>query len=327
MLISKSCITCAWRKKLPRPNRQDLLAKGLLSGSMYLEAPYFAAKKVSDNVMPMYMPEIEQVESINNAVLSDDIRLIDVHAHIDSEEFDKDLDEVIDRAQRNSVIGIINSALGPKYIQKALDIEEKYYGYVFLCFGLEPYNLSDNDFYETVNLIKRFKDKIYAVGEVGLDYYWVSDHSQREIMRERFIQFIELARELHKPLVIHSRSAGKYAIQILIENDAEKVLMHAFDGKASVVKRGVEAGYFFSVPTSVVYSKQKQKMVKVLPLENMMLETDSPVLSPNKDKRNEPANVIYSLEKVAEIKNFPKEDVARITTENAIMFFRLPLKI
>ena len=327
MLISKSCITCAWRKKPPRWDSPSTHAKWLLSGELYLDVPRFNAENTSDNVMPMYMPELEQVETINNELSSDEIRLIDVHAHIDSEEFDKDRDEVIERARRSNVIGIINSALGPKYIQRALEIEERYKDYVFLCFGLEPYNLNDEDFNETINLIKRFKDKIYAVGEVGLDYYWISDHAQREIMKERFIRFIELAKELHKPLVIHSRSAGKYAIQVLIENDAEKVLMHAFDGKASVVRRGVEAGYFFSVPTSVVHSKQKQKMVKVLPLENMMLETDSPVLSPNKDKRNEPANVIYSLEKVAEIKNFPREDVARITTENAIRFFRLPLKI
>ena len=274
----------------------------------------------------MYMPEVEQVISKSGNNFSD-IRLIDVHAHLDSEEFDKDRDEVINRAKRNNIIGIINSALGPKYIKKALEIEKRYHGFVFLCFGLEPYNLKETDFNETINLIKRFKDRIYAVGEVGLDYYWISDHSQREIMEKRFVRFIELSKEIDKPLVIHSRSAGKYAIQILIENNAEKVLMHAFDGKASIVKRGIDYGFFFSVPTSVVYSRQKQKMVRVLPLENIMLETDSPVLSPNKEKRNEPANVIYSLEKIAEIKQFPREDIAKITTDNAIRFFKLPISI
>ena len=272
----------------------------------------------------MYVPEIKQVKKTEDHSKCE-LRLIDVHSHIDSEDFDKDRDEVIKRAKENNVIAIINSALGPKYIQRALEIESMYPNYIFLCFGLEPYNLNEADFNDTINLIKRFKNKIYAVGEVGLDYYWVSDHAQRELMKERFIEFINLAKELDKPLVIHSRSAGKYAIQILIENDVERVLMHAFDGKASIVKKGVDAGFFFSVPTSVVYSKQKQKMVKVLPLENMMLETDSPVLSPIKGERNEPANVIYSLEKVAEIKGFPKEDIAEITTNNAIRFFGLPV--
>ena len=137
-------------------------------------------------------------------------------------------------------------------------------------------------------------------------------------------KFIQLAKELDKPLIIHSRSAGKYAIEILIEEEANHVLMHAFDGKWRYAQEGAKYGYYFSIPTSVVRSKQKQKLVRMLPLENLMVETDSPVLSPVQGERNKPSNLPYAIKKIAELKRNNFEEIAKITTENARKFFKLP---
>lgn len=260
-------------------------------------------------------------------MFSKKIVLVDVHCHLDDEEFDNDLPIVIERAKKQGVIAIITSALGPDSIEKSIKIAEKYNDIVFLSFGLEPYNLEEKTFNKTLELIRKHQDKIIAVGEVGLDYYYIRDHSERATMITHFRKFIKLAKEINKPLIIHSRSAGKYAIRVLIEEEAKQVLMHAFDGGSSWAKRGAEEGFFFSVPPSVVRSQQKQKMVKVLPLENMMLETDAPVLGPDPTERNEPVNVVYSLKEIAKIKNIGEEEVAKVTTKNAIKFFKLDFKI
>ncbi|MHA1506523.1 MAG: TatD family hydrolase [Candidatus Asgardarchaeia archaeon] len=250
-------------------------------------------------------------------------RIVDVHTHIYSEEFSEDLDDVINRAKSKGIIAIVNSGLGPDGIERSIEISNGFKGYVFNTFGIEPYKFDKEEVERTIDLIKENRKDIVGVGEVGLDYYWVKDHSLREIMAENFRRFIEISIEFKKPLIVHSRSAGKYALKILIEMDVENVLMHAFDGATKWVKLGISHGYMFSVPTSVVFSRQKQKMVKVLPLENMMLESDAPVLSPIPNKRNEPSFIEYSIKKISEIKGVGEEKIADITTENALSFFKI----
>jgi TatD DNase family protein len=132
---------------------------------------------------------------------------------------------------------------------------------------------------------------------------------------------VALSLELDLPLNIHSRSAGRATIDLLIERGAKRALLHAFDGKASTALPGVEAGYFFSVPPSIVRSRQKQKLVKRLPLESILLETDSPVLGPEPGERNEPRNVAVSLRAIAEIKEIPERAVAEAVRENARRLF------
>lgn len=254
------------------------------------------------------------------------MKLIDVHCHLDQPEFRHDLKHVIERARKNGVIAIINSALGPNQVARAIKIAQAYKGYIFLSIGLEPYKLERNIVNETMELIRKFRRNLVALGEVGLDYYWVKGDA-REIQEEIFISFIYLAQELRLPLVIHSRSAGKYAIEILIENGASQVLMHAFDGAAKYARKGVSAGFYFTIPTSVVRSKQKQKLAREVPLENLMLETDSPVLSPIAGERNEPSNLGIAALKVAEIKGLNPEEIAEQTTINAIKFFNLPIEL
>jgi TatD DNase family protein len=170
-------------------------------------------------------------------------------------------------------------------------------------------------------LIRRERNRLVAIGEVGLDHWAVKDEAQREIQREMFLRFIRLARELDLPLNVHSRSAGKQAIQLLLENGAKKVQLHAFDGKWGSAMAAVEAGYFFSIPPSVVRSRQKQKLLKQLPLASVLLETDSPVLGPKPDERNEPANILTAIQAAVEIKSIHRQEVIEAAYENTVQLY------
>lgn len=149
-----------------------------------------------------------------------------------------------------------------------------------------------------------------------MDYWVIKDPSDKELQRHIFSGFVELSKELDLPLNVHSRSAGRHAVSLLLECNADKVQMHAFDGKASAAMPAVEAGYFFSIPPSVMRSRQKQKLVKSLPLSSMLLETDSPVLGPLQGERNEPANITVAVEAIAEIKGVSEDKVITKVWEN-----------
>jgi TatD DNase family protein len=149
----------------------------------------------------------------------------------------------------------------------------------------------------------------------------VKEEKDRELQREIFKRFIGLAAEVDLPLNVHSRSAGRQAIDLLLGSGAARVQLHAFDGRASTALPAVEAGFFFSIPPSVVRSRQKQKLVKRLPLACLLVETDSPVLGPEPGSRNEPANLPLALRAVAEIKALPEEAVAEAVTANAARLY------
>ena len=248
--------------------------------------------------------------------------MIDVHCHLHDEVFDKDRDEVVRRARKVGVKYIITSAINPKEVGKALGIIKKYEGYVKLTIGHDPI-LVDEEIFETqIRYVIDNLENIVGIGEVGLDYWYVRDHNARDLQKKFFIEWIELARTYDFPLIIHSRSAGKYAIRVLLENKFYNAVMHAYDGSVGYAMEASKHGIKFSIPPSVVYSLQKQKLVKKLSLEDLLLETDSPVLSPIKGERNEPANIVYSARKIAEIKNVSFEKVVEVTTENALNIFK-----
>ncbi|RXM31808.1 Deoxyribonuclease Tat-D, partial [Acipenser ruthenus] len=205
-------------------------------------------------------------------------------------------------------------------------------GFVLPCLGVHPVQgippqeqrgATMQDLDAAVPLIEKYKDQLLAIGEVGLDFSprFASTDTQREEQRLVLIRQVEIAKRLNLPLNVHSRSAGRPTINLLKEQEAEKVLLHAFDGKPSVALEGVKAGYFFSIPPSIVRSGQKQKLVKQLPLEFMCLETDSPALGPEKQVRNEPRNILVSAEYIANVKGVSVEKVMEVTTQNALKLF------
>lgn len=248
--------------------------------------------------------------------------MIDVHAHLTDPAF-SDLAEVIGRAKGAGVLAVVTSITDPADLPSAKKIVEQHSGYVYLTVGLDPTLLSEEKltaFRAALNAAP-----IVGVGEVGLDHFYIRDPPLMETQERHFRECIRAAMSLDKPLVVHSRSAGRKALEVLYSEGVEKVLMHAFDGKSGDALAAAKKGFFFSIPTSVVHSEQKQKLVRLLPLESMMLETDSPVLSPVRGERNEPANLMHSAVKVAEIKRIPVADVVEVTTANASRFFGIPV--
>lgn len=248
--------------------------------------------------------------------------LIDVHTHLDFPQFDSDRDGVIEKAAGEGIL-IITSGIGPEGIEKAIKLSEKHEG-ILATLGLSPQEFGHEVIDETIGLIRRYKDKIVGIGEVGLDYYWIKEPERRRQGMDNFRKFVSLAKELHLPLVVHSRDAEEDVIEEL-KAQGIKALLHCFGGSVELGKKAISLGCLVSIPTSVVYSKRKQELVGKIPLEAMVLESDAPYLAPTPRERNTPLNIRIAAEKIAEIKGIEYDDVAEITTKNAREFFNLKL--
>jgi TatD DNase family protein len=247
-------------------------------------------------------------------------QLVDTHAHLCDAVFDFDRAKVLERAKAAGVATIIAVSETLADAQRNLKLAG-----IHPCLrpaaGLYPAHLSLDHAKALIAFIRQEHKKLYAIGEVGLDHWVVKEESERELQREIFSQFIAVAKEVDLPLNVHSRSAGRYAIDVLLKREARNVQLHAFDGKASTALSAIEAGYFFSIPPSVIRSQQKQNLVKRLPLSCLLVESDSPVLGPSPEERNEPANVVVAIEAIAELKNVSREAVIEAVTENTRRLF------
>jgi TatD DNase family protein len=241
--------------------------------------------------------------------------MIDTHAHLTDEVFDTDRDEVIVRANNVGIHAIVAVSETLTEAQRCLKIAETHPA-IFPAAGLYPAHLDLEQAEATITFIRENRDRLVAIGEVGLDYWVVKEENEKAIQRQIFCQFIELSKELSLPLNIHSRSAGRHTIALLLEKEAQKVHLHAYDGKASSALPGVEAGYYFSIPPSIVRSKQKQKLVKRLPIASLLVESDSPVLGPDRETRNEPANIALVIDAISELKGIDREEVVENIDHN-----------
>jgi len=261
--------------------------------------------------------------------------VIDCHTHLTHADFDADRAAVLERARRAGVerIAIVgqDEAENRQVLALARAGNTAGAGAPYLPFlGLHPDRYGDRreplaaaEVDRICAMIRAERQSLTGIGEVGLDYWYCRDEARRELQRSALARLADLAIELDLPLNVHSRSAGRHTLDLLLERGARRVLMHAFDGKAGHALRGAEAGYVFSIPPSIVRSPQKQKLVRALPLDALALETDSPVLGPEAGERNEPANVRIGLRAIAEIKGLAEERVAAATEANARRVFGL----
>jgi len=241
--------------------------------------------------------------------------IIDTHTHLCDAVFDEDRDLVLQRARAAGVGSIV--LVGEDLQDAHANLElAKQYPMLKPAAGLYPGILDQDQANALGNFIRENRVDLVAIGEVGLDHWIVKQPDEKEVQAYIFKTFIHLSREVDLPLNVHSRSAGRKVVELLLAEGGQKVQLHAFDAKASAALPAVEAGYFFSIPPSIVRSRQKQKMVKALPLDAMLLETDSPVLGPAPKERNEPANISLAVEAIAQIKNVSPEDVIEVTAEN-----------
>jgi len=246
--------------------------------------------------------------------------ITDTHAHICDSVFDADRSAVLENAQKTGVSSIIAVGENLEDAEKNLELSDKY-PIILPAAGLFPTILDSKQAAGIYDYIRHHADRIAAIGEVGLDYWKIQEESDREVQREIFRGFIDLSLQLDIPLNVHSRSAGRHAIEFLLKHSATRVQLHAFDGKSSSALAGLEAGYYFSIPPSIVRSAQKQKLVRKLPLSRILIETDSPVLGPEPGSRNEPANVSLVVHAIAELKNLREEEVVEAAAENTYSLY------
>jgi TatD DNase family protein len=258
--------------------------------------------------------------------------MIDCHAHLASMEFDADRDAVRLRAAAAGVAAVLvvgeDTADNARVLRVITDAPAA--GTRMLpCLGLHPDRFADDrplpgrpEIDAVIAQIRAKAGQLAAIGEVGLDFWWVKDPVRRRAQQELLEEVAALSLELDLPLNVHSRSAGHYTVDLLLAAGARRVLMHAFDGKAAHAVRAAEAGYRFSVPPSVVRSEQKQKLVRRLPLESLLLESDSPVLGPDRDARNEPANLPFARDFIAAAHGVAPERVEEVTDATAWRLFR-----
>lgn len=246
------------------------------------------------------------------------MKLIDTHCHLEQNEFVSDLDEIIRDAKKMGIF-CITSAISPNDWKRGIKIGSEYDS-VFTSLGLDP--LSSRNMDQLLTLVEETQDEIVAVGEIGLDHYRERDHKERTIQEENFRRSIELAKRLNLPIQIHSRSAGRRALEVLSEMNAQDVHMHGFDGKSSLARMASnDLGYYFSIPTSVVRSPQKQKLVKAVNIERLLIETDSPVLGPEKKMRNTPLNLPIALQEIARILRRDEEELRELILENSLRLY------
>lgn len=251
--------------------------------------------------------------------------LFDSHAHIDSERFDGERDAIIERAKQAGLSLIMNPGADYASSVKAVELSETY-DMVYAAVGIHPHDADsvDDMMLSLIEALAR-KEKVKAIGEIGLDYHY--DHSPREVQRKVFIEQIRLAKSLKMPIIIHDREANDDMLRILKEEKAFEtgVVMHCFSGSAELARQYVELGAYISIAGPLTFKNNRKtiEVVNVVPLDRLLVETDSPFLTPvpYRGKRNEPAYVEYVADKIAEIKGLTYKDVAEATKKNACKFF------
>ncbi|MBM4324731.1 MAG: TatD family deoxyribonuclease [Deltaproteobacteria bacterium] len=255
--------------------------------------------------------------------------LIDSHAHLEMPEFRKDLSEVLQRAKDSGVEYIFTVGTERKDWRRALEIAQSHPS-VYAILGVHPHNAKEID-EKTYPVLKELckHERVRAYGEIGLDFF--RDHSPRDVQLKRFREQVGLAKELKLPIVVHDREAHREALEILKSEKAgeNRGIIHCFSGDEKMAKACMDMGFFISIPGSLTYKDAGpfHEIVKRLPLEFLLVETDAPFLTPVpfRGKRNEPSYVKYTAEKLAEIKGVAFEKVAEVTTQNALKVFRLNL--
>lgn len=252
---------------------------------------------------------------------------IDTHVHLNSEQYNDDLQEVIDRALAAGVKKMVVVGFDRLTINRAMELIEEY-DFLYAAIGWHPVDAVDC----TESDLKWIEElathpKVVAIGETGLDYYW--DKSPKEIQQKLLRKQIQLAKRVKLPIVIHNREATADCLRILQEEHAEDVggVMHCFSGSVETAEICIKMNFMISLggPVTFKNAKKPKEVAEKIPLQYLMIETDAPYLAPhpNRGKRNEPSFVPLVAEEIARLKGLTVEEVAQKTTENAHRFFKI----
>lgn len=253
------------------------------------------------------------------------MEFFDSHAHYNDEKFEEDLEEVITKIKKAGVSKMITAGYSLTSSKKSLDQAKKYKFMYAIC-GISPNNISKNYEKELEQIEQMENEKIVAIGEIGLDYYWNKEN--KDLQKEVFIKQIKIANKKNKPIVIHSRDAYTDTIEILKKNQTQKKgIFHCCQLNQELVKEGLSLGYYISLAGPITFKNAKcvNEIINLIPEEKLLIETDSPYLAPEplRGTRNDSSNLIWIAKKIAEVKKISVEDVARITYENAKRIFEI----
>lgn len=251
----------------------------------------------------------------------------DTHVHLNAEQYEEDLQEVINRALENKVSKMLVVGFDRPTITRAMELVETY-DFIYACIGWHPVDaidMTDEDLLWIEQLAAH--PKVVALGEMGLDYYW--DKSPKEIQQEVFRKQIALAKKLKLPIVIHNREATQDIVRILKEENAKEVggIMHCFSGSVETALECIDINFYISLGGPVTFKNavKPKEVAAAVPLDRLLIETDCPYLAPHpyRGKRNEPAFVTLVAEEISKIKEISVEELANITTSNALKLLRL----
>ena len=260
------------------------------------------------------------------------MQFFDSHSHYNDTKFDEDREEIIRQTYESGVTKFVCAGYDIESSIKALEMSEKYEFIYSIC-GISPNDIpqSEEELWKSIDEISKIvtvnKDKkIVAIGEIGLDYYWNKEN--KELQKQAFIKQIELANKMKLPIVIHSRDASVDTIEIIKTHKVEKNgIFHCCQLNQELVKQALQLGYYisFAGPITFKNTKNAKDIIDIVPLDKILIETDSPYLTPepNRGKRNDSRNVKYVAQKIAEIKNMETEKIARITYDNTMKIFAI----
>ena len=265
-------------------------------------------------------------ERLLGRVLFEVVKIIDIHCHLTFKEYDADRAQVIADAKK-VLRGVVISGVEPEDSTHAIELAAMHEHFIFVTLGLHPIHVSENtdqDIERYAEFISENKRKIVGIGEIGLDYHWIKDPKKIKRTKEIFVEFLELAKELDLPVVLHLRGTGSEAIEdglkIVSDEDIKKAVFHCFTGKPLLADQICKEGYYVSLPTIIARSKSMRKVAKRIPISLLLTETDAPYLSPVEEERNVPQNVEVVYE---EISRQRKSDVKTVEEQIEGNFERL----
>lgn len=248
--------------------------------------------------------------------------IIDSHCHLDFPKFNRDREETILRAREAGVVGMINSGISLKGNSMSLELADSHED-IYAVLGLSPDIGREGDDKKINAILAQIEanaGKAVGIGEAGLDFQDCKNNEERERQTEAFKKVIEIAEDLKKPLVVHARLAEAEVLNLV--RDVDTVIYHCYSGSIETMREIIDRGFYISLATLVCFSEHHQALAKEVPLENLLLETDSPFLSSRKG-RNEPAFIVDSIPVIAQLKDTEPAEIARSATENASRAFNL----
>ncbi len=254
------------------------------------------------------------------------IKLIDTHAHLDMKEFRANLDELLENCRNAGIEKVLIPGVTLKDMPRIITLIEKY-PQLYGAAALHPSDAKDWD-ENSYDTLKKYAQhpKILAIGETGLDYYW--DKTFIDLQKHVFKEHIRLAKEVYKPLIIHSRESSADILAILKETNAKEIggVMHCFSGSAEFALECIKENFYIALggPVTFKNAKKPKEVAQRIPLERLLLETDSPYLAPQqfRGKLNDPSKMVCVAEEIAELRNISIEEIAEVTYKNSIKLFR-----